>query len=307
MTVVYIDSVLALNFLVDYLLLLMTAQFAGMPLQRRRLLLCALCGGIYAAAVFFPALAAWGAAPIRFFAGGVMALAAYWPLQKRWYMVFLFYILSGALGGILLALGLAVGGTDILLGRLYLARISWTLLIAVTAALYLLLRLVLRQGARHGGGELMRIRISIHGRERELPALHDTGNTLRDPVSGQPVLVAESAGLEGLWEEETAQVLRESATAESAIAALHRRGLGLGFTLLPFRSVGITSGLLLAVRSDYVKVGHATYPRAWIALSPGPVSDGGTYCALWGGGKRGEEYGTVAESAAVVSQAQQAG
>ena len=40
-TVVYLDRVLLLNLLVDYLLLLTTAQLAGIPLRRGRLALCA--------------------------------------------------------------------------------------------------------------------------------------------------------------------------------------------------------------------------------------------------------------------------
>ena len=45
MTVVYIDSVFVLNTLMDYLLCLVTARLAGIPLRRRRYLLAALAGG----------------------------------------------------------------------------------------------------------------------------------------------------------------------------------------------------------------------------------------------------------------------
>ena len=308
MTTVYIDQVFVLNVLVDYLLLLATAQISGMPLQRRRLGVCAAGGGLYAAAVFLPKLAVLRYPVLRFLVGGAIALSAFWPLQRRWHMVLLFYLLSGTLGGILLAVGLALGSAELLLHRLYLARISWSLLLGTAAALYLMLRLFFWQAARHGRGELMQVHISVGGRTGTLPALHDTGNTLRDPVSGQPVLVAEAASLEPYWDRETAEIIRGAGTAETAIAALHRRGRGVGFTLLPFRSVGVASGLLLAVRSDYVKVGRATYSRAWIALSRGPVSDGGAYCALWGGVKRGESYGsTAADAASMDPEAQQAG
>lgn len=42
MTVVYVDSVFVLNAAMDYLLLLLTARLAGVPLRRRRYLLAAL-------------------------------------------------------------------------------------------------------------------------------------------------------------------------------------------------------------------------------------------------------------------------
>ena len=46
MTVVYLDRVVLLNLLVDYLLLLTTARLAGIPLRRGRLALCAAGGRI---------------------------------------------------------------------------------------------------------------------------------------------------------------------------------------------------------------------------------------------------------------------
>ena len=49
MTVVYLDSVFLFNALLDYLLFLSTARLAGIPLRRRRYLLCGVLGGLYAA------------------------------------------------------------------------------------------------------------------------------------------------------------------------------------------------------------------------------------------------------------------
>ena len=308
MVVVYLDSVFLLNTLVDYLLLLATAQLAGMPLQRRRLLLCALLGGFYAAVVLYPWAAWLGKYCFRLMMGGLLALLAFWQLQRRWHMVVLFYLVSGTLGGILLVLGMVTGNNQSLVGQLCFARISWAMLLGCTLVFYLLLRLLFHQIARHGGSELMRIKISMNGEEKELVALHDTGNTLRDPINGQPVLVVEREAIKGLWSRETGEIIDSAISAELAMAGLHSAGLGVGFTLLPFRSVGVSSGLLLATRSDYIKVGRATYPRAWVALSAGPISENGTYCALWGGGKRGDAYGMLAaENVSVDPQAQQAG
>ena len=308
MTVVYIDRVFALNLLLDYLLLLAAARLCGMPLQRRRLLACAVLGALYAVAVFLPAFRFLNHPAIRIIGGGTMALIAYRPLRQPLRATALFFLLSAALGGAVLAAGLAAGSPQQMISRLYFANISWPILLGTAAMLYVLLQLVFRQAARHGEGELMKIGISVQGREKELLALHDTGNTLRDPVNGQPVLVLELSALQELWDAKTASILARSCSAEKRIAALHREGVGLGFTLLPFRSIGTASGLLLAVRSDYVKVGRATYSRAWIALSDSPVSDSGTYQALWGGAMRGEEYAAIHQQAAQLDpQAQQAG
>ena len=191
MTVVYLDRVVLLTLAVDYLLLLATARLAGLPLRRRRLGLCAALGAAYAAAVFLPGCRGLAHPLCRLAAGGAMCRLAWRRERRPWRLTALFFLLSGALAGLLLAMGLAAGSPEALLSRVYHADVSWPVLLGSAIGFGLLLHLVFRQGARHEGGELKDETVSLQGRRQRLRALHDTGNTLRDPVSGQPVLVLE--------------------------------------------------------------------------------------------------------------------
>lgn len=297
MTVVYIDRVFLLNTLVDYLLLLTTARLSGLPLRRWWLLLWASLGGLYAAAVFLPELH-WLGHPLgRLAAGAVMALAAFRGGGRQ---TALFFLLAAGLAGLVLALGLAFGSPEGLAQRLYYADISWPVLVLTALAAYGLLHVLFGQAARHGGGELLRITIAINGRHQTVTALYDTGNTLRDPVSGRAALVLERRAAEDLWPQEVAEVLSQPLPPEEKMARLHRQGWGLRFTLLPFRAVGTEGGLLLAARSDYIEVDGKRYPRTPVALSEQPVSDGGGYHALWGAeaGRRAHHVERAAETSA---------
>ena len=255
MTVVYLDRVFLLNSVVDYLLFLCAARLCGFPLHRRRLIFCAVLGGVYAAAVFISELAFLAHPAIRLAFGGLLALAAF----RRFRPVLTFFLLSAALAG------LAFGSVAGLAQRLYYADVSWQALILVSILFYVLLRLFAGQAARHGGGELLQIKVSVGGRIQTVTALHDTGNTLRDPVT--PAV---------------ADVLAEQLSPEEKMAKLHRIGCPVRFTLLPFRAVGTAAGLLLAACSDYIEVNGKRYPRTPVALSEQAVSDGGGYHALWG-------------------------
>ncbi len=289
MTVVYLDRVVLLNLAVDYLLLLATARLAGLPLRRGRLALAAALGALYAAAVFLPGCRGLAHPLCRLAAGTAMCRLAWRRERRPWRLTALFFLLSGALAGLLLAMGLAAGSPEALLSRVYHADVSWPVLLGSAIGFGLLLHLVFRQGARHEGGELMDVTVSLQGRRQRLRALHDTGNTLRDPVSGQPVLVLEQDALRELW------------PPEEKMARLHRLDGTCRWSLLPFCAVGTEAGLLLAVRSDYVKVGSITYPRILLALTPGAVSDGGGYQALWGGRKE-RRHGESAAAASAVAQ-----
>ena len=52
---------------------------------------------------------------------------------------------------------------------------------------------------------------------------------------------------------------------------------------MPYRAVGVSHALLLAIKVDRAKVGKEDYGPILVALSPTPLSDGGGYHALVGG------------------------
>lgn len=295
--VVYLDRVFLLNLLLDYLLLLAAAQLSGRTLHRLRLLACAAGGGAYAVLTFLPGCGFLRTPLCQLAVGSIIALCAY---GGRGRPALLFLLLSGGLAGFVLALGLWAGSPTGLLGRVYRGEVSWPLLLGAALGFYVLLRLLLGQGARHGGGELLKITISVCGRKQTVTALHDTGNTLRDPVSGRPALVLERNAAEELWPPEVAAVLASPLPPEEKMARLHRQGAAVTFSLLPFRSVGTPAGLLLAARSDYIEINDRRYPRTPVALSEHPVSDGGGYHALWGD-PEGEEVKGCADSTAAPS------
>ena len=281
MTVVYIDKVFALNALVDYLLLLTTAALAGTPMRRVRFALFAAFGGVYAVGTFL--LPQLNAPLFRLLAGILIGLLAFGSDPRPWRLTALFFLLSGGLAGVLLAIGLAAGSPTGVMQRVYYADVSWAVLLCSAMLFYVLLHLVFRQGARYGGGDTVEVTVVIQNRRCRLRALRDSGNALRDPIHGRPVLVAETAALETLWDEEMRAVLNSSLAAEEKIAQLYDKGIN--FTLLPYKAVGNTNGLLLAVRSDYLQIGRRSVPRALVALTDTSIGNG---ChALWGGQEKG--------------------
>ena len=170
MTVVYLDRVFLLNSVVDYLLFLCAARLCGFPLHRRRLIFCAVLGGVYAAAVFISELAFW------------LTRRSDWPLEACWRLPRFavsarsshFFCFRPPSQAPLLALGLAFGSVAGLAQRLYYADVSWQALILVSILFYVLLRLFAGQAARHGGGELLQIKVSVGGKDtnRYRPARH---------------------------------------------------------------------------------------------------------------------------------------
>lgn len=151
MTAVYVDSVFLLNGIMDYLLCLVTARLAGIRLRRGRYFLAALAGGAYAVAVFLPGcgfLASW---PAKLAAGVLMALMAFGGERYLLRMTLLFFGLSCGLAGGVLGLSLLTGSTLPQANGIFYTDVNGKVLLAASAAAYLLVTVVFR--AAEFGGE----------------------------------------------------------------------------------------------------------------------------------------------------------
>lgn len=252
----YIYAVAMLSFLVNFFLLLGTNHLAGSPPTYGRAALGAAVSGIYAGACLLNGF---------HFLGNIF-----------WRCVSLVIISGAAFGlnvgalrrGILYALlNMALGGCAAILG----SDSIWG--IALACAVILLLCAV---GARGLPGMARYVPVELRYGDRRvcLTALRDTGNMLRDPITGQSILVVgpdAAKQLTGL----SAEQLRRPA---EVLTQTHIPGL----RLIPYHSVGQAGGLLLALRLTEVKIG-SWKGSSLVAFAPDGLGSEDAYQALTGG------------------------
>lgn len=252
---IYIDLLMLLNFLVDLLLILGTNRLSGHGLGCKRAIPAAMLGGIYAGACVLPGFAFLGSLFWRLVSLGLMSAIAFGANQSGLRRGVVFVLLSMALGGI--ALGLSGGG-------------FWSLVLSAAGICFLCL-----VGFRGRVGQQQYVPIAIHygGQNVSLTALVDTGNTLRDPVSGRNVLVVDAAVGAKLLRLSAAQLAHPVETLATANLP--------GLRLIPYRAVGCPGGLLLGIRPDRVEV-DGKEKEYIIAFAPQNLGHG-QYQALAGG------------------------
>lgn len=284
MTVVYIDSLFLLNLVVNYLLLLSAARLAGEIIRRPRLGLGAGLGALYAALVFFPGMGFLLHPLCKLGAAVVMLLCAFGGSRRLLRVTLIFFGVSAAFGGGIFAIELLGGRGLSLKNGIFYSSMDLRLILLSAAVCYVVLSLVFRSTGRHAGrgGELTPAVLTLKGRRVALTALVDTGNTLTDPVTNRPVMVAEGEKLARLFPEGEAPAMED---LRDPVAGLERLSGGAAkgrYRLLPYQAVGVECGLLLALRLDGAKVGETEYGGILVALSPNRLSDGGGYSALIG-------------------------
>lgn len=284
---VYLDSVFFWNGLLDYILLLTTAQLSGLPLHRLRCLLGALLGAVYAVAVFLP----FGTALTTLWAKvlfGVLLCAVAFAGQPRFLRrSLLFFLLSVGFAGCVMVVGQLCGGVIPWQNGVLTIHLSARMFFITAGISYVVLSVVFRSSAKHGGvgGELIPVTIEFEGKTVRLTALCDTGNDLRDPLSGKPVLVVWSEAVRELWPVQYRNLLtrRNLESPVDVLRVLCEQGGTGRFKLITYRVVGRKNGLLLSVRSDCVTIKNQRCEGLSVALTPTALGTG--YHALWGGGK----------------------
>lgn len=285
MTVVYIDSVFLLNLVLNYLLLVAAARLAGERMYRLRMGLGACLGALYAVAVYLPGLSFLSSPLMKLSVAVLMVLISFGGVRRLFRLVLIFFGVSFAFGGGVLALSLLSGGKIDLNGNL-LGSAGLRELLLSFGICYLLLSFVFRRTARHGGSrrDIVTVTLTFQQRKATVCALMDTGNTLTDPLTNAPVLVTEPEAVRPLLPGDLLAIITAnglgdpSGVLEQAAAAGYEKWL----RLLPYKTVGVDCGLLLALRMDEVVIGGKKHKNMLAAFSPNRLSDGGAYHALVG-------------------------
>ena len=268
MQVIYLDSLFCTSLLTDYLLCLTAGRLCGLRLRRGRYLAAGLLGAVYAVAVFLPGCAFLSLPAGRLGAGVCMGLLAFARERQPLRCTAVLLLTAAAFGGALWAVSLAFGG-DLSAGA---APLSLPVLGLSFGICYALLSLLLR--ARRLLTERRRVEVTVRFLEREAAflALEDTGNSLTDPVTGRPVLVASPRALRPLLRGAAPLFAAlppvELLEALSTVPELKGR-----FRLLPYSNLS-GSGLLPVFRQDALLLDGEPDADLLIAVSPNAVGVG---------------------------------
>lgn len=217
----YLELVMLFRFGVDLLLLLGTNRLTGQESDFKRLLLGAVLGAVYSGGCLNGGFDVLNCVPMRLLCMAGIGMTAFGLHKNDWKQTGIFILLS-----FLLELLAQSVGEGKLLPLLLLGTGVWLL-------------------SRSSG---MYVPIEITGQLGSvcLTGLRDSGNTLRDPITGERVLVIgrkAAQRLTGLTEEQI----------RNPLSAVEDRSIP-GLRLIPFSSIGQGNGMMLAMRFPQVKI-----------------------------------------------------
>ncbi len=191
-TVVYGDILLAVNWIVDYFLLVGVAALTGCGAARGRLLLGGALGGASAFVFLAPPLPWWGQAAYQLVTGTLVLLVAFRVRRLRSFLRlwFWYFLLNLCYTGLVLAAVYWLSFSAVRQNNMaFYYDVSPLLLVGCIAALYLLLRLVLLLLEPARTDKIVRAEIDCAGETLHAELLIDSGLSAQDVLLEQPLLL----------------------------------------------------------------------------------------------------------------------
>jgi stage II sporulation protein GA (sporulation sigma-E factor processing peptidase) len=283
---IYWDVLLLSNFAVNYIILVAAGKLSFRNIAHWRLALSSFLGSAYAVSALVVPLKAAYSLPARV-AFGLFMVALSYPGARGIALLRVtscFFLCSAVAAGTALALQ-SFGGRVAPVASLFQgeAVVHWyvvALSLAVMAALPVLAKMNGYSSLRRL--PLMTIEVSMGGKTLGLTGLVDTGNNLRDPVSGLPVIVIDWDVLRSLMPPEVSAFFMS--TWDAIPPVLSETSVGTRLRLVPYESLSGRMGVLPGFRPDRLaligKNGLRVFKNAIVCASQERLSPSGLYQAL---------------------------
>lgn len=243
--VIYAEYLFLENGLAGLVVLLLTGQMCGFPIKWLRMVMGSISCGLYAFTLFCTGMPFFVSIGLKLlFSFTVLLLTFSFVGWKRLGQgVLVFYIINLAMGGVTIGVMYFVGLIGIAgVGGFYLGDISYRIVVlgmAVTWLLFSVFISFLKERLWRGRVDVD-VEIEIEGVSKLIRGMVDTGNFLRDPMSGRPVFLV------------TENLIRGFMPDWNSITECEEPLIGYRYRLIPFCSVGEENGLLTGVRPDRV-------------------------------------------------------
>jgi len=269
--IVYLDIVFLVNFVMDYVILWTTGRFAQARSVPVRLLAGAAIGAAFSLLIFYLLYMIPGYLDtLRLFLlkvlVSVIMVVVVFPREsfKRFFNIIMhLYLVAFAMGGAMLGSIYLFQNNQAAYSTMngliiFLINVRYTWLVAALAVAVMVGkwgRTFLRRNILRS---MLCVPVVVRFGERRLAlnALVDTGNSLRDPLTQKPVMIAEYGALKDLLPENLRPAFeKDHNNLEEIIKGLEKdASWGFRVRLIPFSSLGQNKGMLLGLRPDDVVV-----------------------------------------------------
>lgn len=276
---IYADVFFLINFIINYLILFTSGYISARYIRRGRLLLAAAIGALYGFTVFFPSVPFVTSLPVKLLICCLMVVISfgYRNIIKN---TFLFLAISLIFGGAVFAVTL-LNFSDLfeIHHGIYYIHLSVYTLILTSLFAYILLLFIFRRGSARADRKFSTVTICSEEKNVTITALHDTGNSLREPGSNASIIISDYATLREILPESIIKIMDQTLPENFPLLLDKLTQFGR-FRLVPYQTIEAGFSLMLTYRPECVLLNGKPLPGALIGFSRQRISSDGVYSAI---------------------------
>lgn len=258
--IIYLDVVILENLIMNSIIMYATAIILKIDIKHFRILISSTIGAIYSVLTYISNFQIYSNLILKIILSIIMVYIAYKPknikiLSKQ---ILIFYLTSFLFGGVAFALIYVIKPQEILMKNgLFLGTypLKSVFLAAIIASIICILGFKIVKNKISKKDMFYKVIITINKKQIETTAMVDTGNLLKDPITGAPVIVVEATLLENIIPQEILLNLENIIGGEFEYVTEEVRSEYISkLKLIPYTSLGKQNGMLLGLKSDKVEI-----------------------------------------------------
>lgn len=258
---VYLDIVFLENVLMNYIIIFATGVVIRDECRKWRIFAASVVGAVYTVVMYLNVIPIYSNFVMKIVLSIVIVYVAFKvkSFKKLVKNLVIFYLVSFVFGGCVFALmyflqpQMAQIRNGVFVGA-YPIKIAMIGGLVAFVVLQISFRIVKTKFSKKD--MIFDVQVVINERNVKVKALLDTGNLLKDPITGFPVIVVEHKSLRGVIPEKVLNNLNnilggdiDELTKDEKYSEIISR-----FRMIPFSSLGKQNGLLFGIKADSVNI-----------------------------------------------------
>ena len=257
---IYIDIIIVENLIMNYIILYATGIISKNKSSYIRMFFASLIGAVYAVAEYILKLNIYSNIILKTILSIIIVYVAFYPqnVKKMCKQLVMFYVTTFTFGGVATYLIYVLKPQNIIIKNgmyvgTYVLKVIFIGAIVGTIILFVAFKLAKNKITKKD--MICKIKIKINGKEKILDAMVDTGNMLKEPITGTPVAVIERTSLYDLLPKEILNNTESILGGDfGKIPENIKNEYIPKLKIIPFASLGKQNGMLVGIKPEKIEV-----------------------------------------------------
>lgn len=238
--IIYLDIIFVENLFMNYIILYGTGFLQKINMKNFKLIISSAIGAIYAIIEYLRIIPIYSNFLMKALLSIIMIYISYNPqsVSKMCKELLMFYLVSFATGGCALALMYLISPKSVILRNgVFVGIYPFKIILTAGAVGFIIIQYAFKINKKTLKKKelICNLEIFINKKSIKMKAFIDSGNILKEPISGMPVIVAEKAIIEKYLE------IKMNGGDETQ-----------KIRLIPYNSIGNQNGVMLGIKADKV-------------------------------------------------------